>query len=741
MIIRLKNMYLKTVITNEGISNSLIASPKKYIELAKILQKKIGDYSGVEIKIKMESEIEDKDYRNYNLIALGNMLDNSVILKLYKEHYTFLDGSYPGNEGYVLRTVHNPFGYKRNVIVIGGSEYEGIRVAASRFIKRLSPEKKIVLNPIIDTKSIYNIPLKPNSDLEQEIFSRIEFELTEGNNQRAFCPALATGIFYYQTGDARWASIFKRCFYRYFDKAWHVTKHTPMGMAEFWAWILILVWDMVEESYVFEDSERLEITNKLLNLCRNTLKMSYIVNLKPNHIRWNHETFNALTLLYGARYFLKYYGLNEAREWMRIAEDCFEGQVKASRSWDEASGYSSLTPRHTINYSLIVDNLEYFKNGNVRRTADWAIMVHDNLSNMVPFGDSGTYSQFKRSKSYVPIWAKAAWFYRDGRYKWMIKKVTGKKSLWSKNTCKEAFQTFLSTLYEGAYDINIKPVMPKDMLGVKAIAPIDKMFYIAEDIYRTETKKEPKWERTFDKITFRESFDPDEEYLLLDGTSTGHHRHLDGNSIIWFTDKGRIFLVDSGYTQYVSPKYHNTIIVIKDLKCEEPPRFAALNLLEDFNSLGFTSTSLENYNGITWTRNILWRKHSFFLVFDDLRTEEKGLYDFRCLWRVLGEVSPDGKGGLKSRQGKVEFILKNCGDLDGYVIREDPEISQRGASMWSSYKYADGIVKTLIQRIKRDLNVGDKTFFINLFYTRYKNQATIESFRIDRSTVYIKGEE
>ncbi|RJS85375.1 hypothetical protein CW702_01225 [Candidatus Bathyarchaeota archaeon] len=741
VISKLKKLYLETTLVKDCTSHVLIATPSSYRDLGITLKKKIKQLSGIEVKVLDGAKIQDHDYKRYNIIALGNMLDNPVIFRLYREHYTFVDGRYPGVNGYVLRTVHDPFGYGRNVVVIGGSNYEGVKVALQNLMNKLSIRNSgITLDPIIDTVSNFNVPFDPTPEFREEIFERIEFELDEGNDQRAFCPALATGIYYYQTGDIRWSSIFKECFYRYFDRVWHA-KRSPMGMAEFWAWILILVWDLVEESPVFTDTERLEITNTLYNLIEHATEMSYIKALKPDHIRWNHETFNALTLLYGANYFLKYYHLKEARRWLSIAEKCFKSQARASRSWDEASGYSALTPRHTMNYALLAGDLEYFKSGNVKKMADWAIMIHDNLSNLVPFGDSGSYLGIRRSKSYVPIWAKAAWFYRDGRYKWMIKKITGKKDLWSKNTSEELLSTFLSTVYEGAYDVDIKPVKPGDMLGVKAIRPIDKMFYNAEDIYRREVRK-PEWERTFDKITFRESFSPDREYLILDGTSIGHHRHLDGNAILWYTDKRRIFLVDSGYTQSVSPKYHNTIIVIKDLKAEEPPQFVALNFISELESIGFTSTSLRGYNGITWTRNILWRKGRFFFVVDELEAEENGEYDLRCLWRVLGDVSPDRSGGLIAKQGNVQFTLRNCGDIDSYIIREDMELTQRGRSMWEGYRHADGIVRTLIQRIKRNLKNGERVYFMNLFYTKKNKERTgITAHRLSRSSAYLKGDE
>ena len=52
------------------------------------------------------------------------------------------------------------------------------------------------------------------------------------------------------------------------------------------------------------------------------------------------------------------------------------------------------------------------------------------------------------------------------------------------------------------------------------------------------------WEQTFDKISFRTRFEPDSQYLLLDGISCGAHGHSDANCLIRFTDNDRVWLVD-----------------------------------------------------------------------------------------------------------------------------------------------------------------------------------------------------
>lgn len=55
-----------------------------------------------------------------NQIALGNRSISRTIEHLYNLYYCLLDLKYPGPEGYVVRTLHSPFGDGKNVIFAGG---------------------------------------------------------------------------------------------------------------------------------------------------------------------------------------------------------------------------------------------------------------------------------------------------------------------------------------------------------------------------------------------------------------------------------------------------------------------------------------------------------------------------------------------------------------------------------------------------------------------------------------------
>ena len=73
-----------------------------------------------------------------NLIVLGNRSTNRTMSALYDLFYCLVDLKYPGPEGYVVRSVHNPFGDGRSVVIVGGSDAAGVDAGANAFADLLS---------------------------------------------------------------------------------------------------------------------------------------------------------------------------------------------------------------------------------------------------------------------------------------------------------------------------------------------------------------------------------------------------------------------------------------------------------------------------------------------------------------------------------------------------------------------------------------------------------------------------
>jgi len=139
------------------------------------------------------------------------------------------------------------------------------------------------------------------------------------------------------------------------------------------------------------------------------------------------------------------------------------------------------------------------------------------------------------------------WHTRDGRYLWLIRR-------------------YLQDEWLNPFHRGVEPVPDTSHLGMR-VFPLDEQLYEQTRTRRfyNEPLSPPNVpiETAFDKITFRESWETDAQYLLLDGFSRGKHLHYDGNAINVFVDRGRRWLIDHDYLVRNTTE-HNMVTVIRD---------------------------------------------------------------------------------------------------------------------------------------------------------------------------------
>ena len=73
-------------------------------------------------------------HRQRPLIVLGSLNTNRVLQPLYADFLCSTDATYPGGDGYDLRTVVNPYGTGTNVLLAGGSTLRGVERAVERLV-------------------------------------------------------------------------------------------------------------------------------------------------------------------------------------------------------------------------------------------------------------------------------------------------------------------------------------------------------------------------------------------------------------------------------------------------------------------------------------------------------------------------------------------------------------------------------------------------------------------------------
>jgi len=124
------------------------------------------------------------------------------------------------------------------------------------------------------------------------------------------------------------------------------------------------------------------------------------------------------------------------------------------------------------------------------------------------------------------------------------------------------------------------------------------------------------WERCFQKLSLRRGLDPQSEYLLLDGQGGVVYSLVDTNAILKLTDRGQRLLV----AHYGQPGAmgQNVIAVSTGLPPEPMEYAASLERAVELESLGAIASRAARWNGLDWTRHILWLKGRGFVVIDEL---------------------------------------------------------------------------------------------------------------------------
>ncbi|MCD6507404.1 VCBS repeat-containing protein [Candidatus Poribacteria bacterium] len=739
-ITKLKPLYPETPLIVDGKAVSVIVSPRNtYIQKeARRLRNRLKDVTGAVPELIDVDEVISEDWEirfdyigKRNLIALGNINDNRLLAALWGEGYVVADSVYPYKGGYVIRTVHDPFGRGINVVVLAGSDVEGVRRAVDVFCERYLPERSrtvVLTQPIVDVKftpidlPFLPAPAKPGWAKRQPQYRTAEFyrrQLTDengrirhiekGNVLNLLGPIAGMAQTWFWTGDPDLPPLMKA----FFDRNRHLLKvglervEMEPGTAEMLRW-----WDIVEELPVWTDGDRLEITNAFLRDSRLGHERRAVHRLvKGGYVQVvdeNHGTFAAWRDFQAWRYFDKYYHLPEAKYWMDVARAIYAGQCSTHQILEDAAGYMCYCPDTTISYAFASRDLRYLESGIAKDHAEYIAQVAvNNLGLSTGFGDSPS---LMLPAAYQVI-EKAAWYYRDPRLSWIIQHHMPRA------TSLRAFQIALP------YDLTVQAREPVKWAGLR-LFPIYKMpptgrAPLKGYVFAPREPAGPQW---FNKIVFREAWRPDAQYLLLDTAGRwikptdkvyppgpAGHKHDDVNTIINLTDKGRMWLVDHTYGLR-SIKDHSGLYITRDGEVSYRCHEARVLDHAESGDLAFVRSLYEDFSGSDWERSIFWLKGKHFVVIDRVRAKEPGVFTVRCSFRALGEEELRETRMRLTQEGKYCDIVS-----DGEALLDVERLAYDNPDEWRRwYPYAEPVVKILQEDKAKRLRRGESLWFHNM---------------------------
>ncbi|MBI3923712.1 MAG: hypothetical protein HY318_19990, partial [Armatimonadetes bacterium] len=408
-IARLKPLCIETPIISEGRAQAVIVAPRetRYDRAACLLQTAIKDRTGCQLPIVRAGKDPLATLDKFHVIALGNACTNPFIRELYYQWYTLIDLKYPGEGGYVVQSVHNPLATGKNVILLGGSDDEGVLAATQAFIRHLtenSPSNgQRSRNPVtLPGKYGVSVPQSAIRNPQLTLGWLLEVKLGKGlipprpgevvqawtdgqgyNNAGYFGwnPLSQALTLYLMTGDPLYIADFKHLAFPAGEPDPRLQgceiedTHRPIETSSHYrSHILYLIWDLVEESPVFTDEERLNITNALLrHQTANTGGGVYFQGIdgaKGDGIE-RHGEYTALCVLCGSRYFAKHY---PARCWQYRLEQVrnyFSGWTTGMTPWAEDTMWWRLSyTEPVIDYVLLSGDRRPLTSGSLSRGID-----------------------------------------------------------------------------------------------------------------------------------------------------------------------------------------------------------------------------------------------------------------------------------------------------------------------------------------------------------------------------------
>lgn len=691
----------------------------------------------VTVPVIADSAVQETTWHSYDLIAIGNLQDNRVIARLYSAGKAFVDAAFPGSGGLFVKTLADPLGYGHSVVVVGGSDRNGTEGAVERFLSLISAEgaRLAELHAVVSSfvtgaePSAAEAEHNPIAKYEPALRTRSatpaggdvarilatdRHNFDTGHGAQTLNNIIGYGVRFYFTNQPQWARLYRGALLDYIRLArerggWDFD---PMIGSFFRDYRMVEAWELIQRSEVFSAADRETISRAFLDIAR-YLSKNPLTSLEanpPGEPRQNHSTFLGLSLDAVARYFLRR-GHPEAEVWEKIPLRIFEGQATSYHANDDAGGYAWYAPMHTFEFFERhvgdLDAREFLSR--VGEVADGAIVVTDNRRDIVSYGDVGSYTPWSRVgwPETAAVFSRAVWAHHDPGHQWAYQWVTeGKKP----------------PLGIQLYAVDSPSQEPKRLLGIHAmILDASAVRWVAARLGHIAWFP-GEGVKYIDKISFRPSFNPADEYLLLDGTAAFSHGHDDANAITRLTWHDRVWLADMDYIR-ATPHYHNSIEVVRDGLTARVPPLAALRLEADLEQTGLVHSELPDYNGLDWNRHIFWVKGKYFVIFDRLGARRGGDYDLTCRWRVLGKVKVE-EHRLEVTQPGAVFHLINADGAELSLQLDTP-----GVCNWSAYPYADGIVRSLIEKRRPTLRPGEQTWFINLLCAQEDAQLEAVQFR------------
>ncbi|MBI5393747.1 MAG: hypothetical protein HZA91_00465, partial [Verrucomicrobia bacterium] len=617
---KLKDLHLTTHIVRDGKPAISIVAPASgtYKAQAVRLQAAIEKLSGCKVPIISDDASEAAVPIKGSLIVLGNRSTNATISELYNRYFLLTDLRYPGAGGYEVRTIHNPFGGGHNVILVGGSDAKGVESATDALIAKLKqPALSLSIGRLIEIKLGTGITV-PRNVRELETWEASKGYGSVGYfGWNSISKRMAA---YYMSGDPfharealRLAFPDKQAFKEIaeIDGEMIEDKDDPLaGAYHYTSHMMILFWDLIEESQVFSDKERLKVSNafaRQLNHRKN--EGVYPLARPPSAVGSRHGQWSAISLYCLGRYFQRDYAEPVWAQCVRGAQFAFAPLHE--HAWlngenDNLFWYcTGIAPVFT--YMALSGDREPMRNGVAATLLRGQELL---LSGRVP--------DWALSSAALDYLHKVAYLTQDGR--------------WLTYRDRTGVDTSVFRLGQSFWpDDKLKPAQPTDLAGKWTVNHLPKPHWLARN-------NGFPLEESFQNASYRSAPDASGDFILIDGFNGASRNPYHTFALLELRLAGQTIL--QGYLNQVLTKADGMV---------EPQvaMDAALRHADVIGQTAFCVGEVPKAAFCNWRRTLVQCTGRYALVVDDLtfRADSENM-ETQFKWQITGgSVRFDAKTG------------------------------------------------------------------------------------------------
>ena len=620
------------------------------------------------------------------LILVGNIENNRAMFALFSRFLEGANAAYPGAGRYVLRVLFQPLQRGVPMLCVGASDPVGLDAAVARLVT-LAGEQHGVFRPLVEVGDASG-PVSRSTRFAGDFISAVSpwyWKGDAGAGQRARELLMAEAS---KPGNDLWGFLEGG----HYD--WE-RYYRPLRQ--------------LLASGLLPDEERRQVEERLVAIALESTDWAGLVPLRlARGGMTNALSRHPISGLIG--HYILYEYLDtigdvpaDKREAItqghaRLREH-IESLIEAERFMSNQVGTQGVDNLSFMAgmYLLLGDGRVVERNI-LSRMADFYLAGKDNLGYQA--GDDAYITcrpgaHRTHSSGGLPL-LLAAYFHRDGQYRWLLDNTHHFMSHMSVPQPPE-----IAGLVQG-----IPPEPPSRHLGLNLL-PLDSWWYRRCADWQPGEMMTPiqaPLEDTFTKAVFRDGYNTHDAYLLLQGVNLGGPAGGEGfsaNSVIRYTELGSILL------------YANTIkqtswarSVVSASRGEADPQSTACVRAAHFSTplVSGLESIQDNEGGLSWARSIIRRARGYFVVLDALTAREEDTYNLTCRWRSFhpGELTGDRRFMARDGMLGVTFHLQGAAP----------------ASWQAEPEPIDGAARpTMIRQFQRlRLQAGEKARFNNLFY-------------------------